>query len=82
MKQGGGEELYNELSEPYGSHLIGAATFPLESVPSTVPIESLEDFEGLKIRAPQAWSTTSSSASAPRRSTCRAPRSTPAWKRA
>ncbi|GED23202.1 TRAP transporter substrate-binding protein [Halomonas halmophila] len=53
MKQAGGEELYNELSEPYGSHLISAATFPLESVPSTVPIKSLDDFEGLKIRAPQ-----------------------------
>ncbi|NIC08112.1 TRAP transporter substrate-binding protein [Billgrantia bachuensis] len=53
MKHGGGEDLYNELVEPYGVHLIGAATFPLESVPSTVPIETLEDFEGLKIRAPQ-----------------------------
>ncbi len=53
MKYGGGEELYNELVEPYGAHLIAAATFPLESIPSTVPIKSLEDFEGLKIRAPQ-----------------------------
>ncbi|EPC02755.1 C4-dicarboxylate ABC transporter substrate-binding protein [Litchfieldella anticariensis FP35 = DSM 16096] len=53
MKQGGGETLYNELVEPYGVHLIGAATFPLESVPSTEPIKTLEDFQGLKIRAPQ-----------------------------
>nr|WP_297460084.1 TRAP transporter substrate-binding protein [uncultured Halomonas sp.] len=53
MKHGGGEELYNELSEPYGTHLISAATFPLESIPSTVPIETIEDFQGLKIRAPQ-----------------------------
>lgn len=53
MKHGGGEELYNELVEPYGAHLISAATFPLESIPSTVPIKSLEDFKGLKIRAPQ-----------------------------
>jgi TRAP-type mannitol/chloroaromatic compound transport system substrate-binding protein len=53
MEYGGGEELYNELVEPYGNHLISAATFPLESVPSTVPIKSLEDFKGLKIRAPQ-----------------------------
>ena len=53
MKQGGGEELYNELSEPYGTHLISAATFPLESIPSTVPIKTIEDFQGLKIRAPQ-----------------------------
>ncbi|MDW7748170.1 TRAP transporter substrate-binding protein [Halomonas sp.] len=53
MKYGGGEALYNELANPYGTQLISAATFPLESVPSTVPIETLEDFEGLKIRAPQ-----------------------------
>ncbi|MGB8713926.1 MAG: TRAP transporter substrate-binding protein [Onishia taeanensis] len=53
MKQGGGEALYNELAEPYGTHLISAATFPLESIPSSVPIESIDDFQGLKIRAPQ-----------------------------
>ncbi|MDN3523184.1 TRAP transporter substrate-binding protein [Halomonas ramblicola] len=53
MKHAEGEALYNELVNPYGVQLIGAATFPLESVPSTVPIETLEDFEGLKIRAPQ-----------------------------
>lgn len=53
MNNAGGEDLYNELVEPYGAHLVAAATFPLESIPSTVAIESLEDFEGLKIRAPQ-----------------------------
>lgn len=53
MHNAGGEELYNELVEPYGAHLISAATFTLESIPSTVPIETLEDFQGLKIRAPQ-----------------------------
>ncbi|MBB3232163.1 TRAP transporter substrate-binding protein [Halomonas stenophila] len=53
MKYGGGEALYNELANPYGTQLISAATFPLESIPSTVPIESIDDFEGLKIRAPQ-----------------------------
>ncbi|TBW56502.1 TRAP transporter substrate-binding protein [Marinobacter halodurans] len=53
MKHAGGEELYNELVEPYGVHLISAGTFPLESIPSTVPIKTLDDFKGLKIRAPQ-----------------------------
>ncbi len=53
MKYGGGEELYNELTEPYGAHLISAATFPLESIPSSVKIDSIDDFQGLKIRAPQ-----------------------------
>ncbi|MEC9483491.1 MAG: TRAP transporter substrate-binding protein [Halomonas sp.] len=53
MNNAGGEQLYNELAEPYGTHLISAATFPLESVPSTVPIKTIDDFKGLKIRAPQ-----------------------------
>lgn len=53
MKHAGGEDLYNKLVEPYGLHLISAGTFPLESIPSTVPIKTLSDFKGLKIRAPQ-----------------------------
>ncbi|MEQ5835982.1 TRAP transporter substrate-binding protein [Marinobacter sp. NFXS9] len=53
MKHAGGEQLYNEFAEPYGVHLISAGTFPLESIPSTVPIKTLDDFKGLKIRAPQ-----------------------------
>lgn len=53
MKYADGEDLYNELVEPYGVHLISAATFPLESVPSTVEIKTIGDFKGLKIRAPQ-----------------------------
>ncbi|MDV6319522.1 TRAP transporter substrate-binding protein [Chromohalobacter sp. HP20-39] len=53
MKHGGGEKIYNQLAERYGTHLISAATFPLESIPSTVKIDEIKDFEGLKIRAPQ-----------------------------
>ncbi|WP_148254516.1 TRAP transporter substrate-binding protein [Aidingimonas lacisalsi] len=53
MKHGGGEELYNELIEPYGLHNISAATFPLESIPTIEKIETIDDFEGVKIRAPQ-----------------------------
>ncbi|WP_251978647.1 TRAP transporter substrate-binding protein [Salinicola avicenniae] len=53
MNQGGGEAIYNEITEPYGAHLIAAGTFPLESIPSTREIDSMEDFQGLKIRAPQ-----------------------------
>ncbi|MCI0510761.1 TRAP-type mannitol/chloroaromatic compound transport system substrate-binding protein [Chromohalobacter marismortui] len=53
MKHGGGEKIYNQLAERYGTHLISSATFPLESIPSTVKIDEIKDFEGLKIRAPQ-----------------------------
>ncbi|MEF2070267.1 TRAP transporter substrate-binding protein [Consotaella aegiceratis] len=53
MKYNGGEELYNELVEPYGLHLIGAAATGLESLPSTKPIRTVEDLKGLKLRAPE-----------------------------
>ncbi|GED23488.1 TRAP transporter substrate-binding protein [Halomonas halmophila] len=53
MNNAGGEELYNELVEPYGLHLIGAAATGLESLPSTKPIRSVEDMKGLKLRAPE-----------------------------
>ncbi len=53
MNYGGGEALYNELVEPYGVHLIGATAAGLESFVSSRPIRSVEDLEGLKMRAPQ-----------------------------
>ncbi|WP_119459507.1 TRAP transporter substrate-binding protein [Rhodospirillaceae bacterium SYSU D60014] len=53
MKHGGGEELYNELVEPYGVHLIGAAATGLESLPSKRPIRAVADLKGLKLRAPE-----------------------------
>ena len=53
MKYAGGEELYNELAEPYGVHLIGAAATGLEAFPSKRPIRTVEDMKGLKVRAPQ-----------------------------
>jgi TRAP-type mannitol/chloroaromatic compound transport system substrate-binding protein len=53
MKVGGGEQLYNELVEPYGLHLIGAAATGLESLPSKKPLRTVADMKGLKIRAPE-----------------------------
>ncbi|MFG6179547.1 TRAP transporter substrate-binding protein [Halomonas sp. THAF12] len=53
MNNAGGEALYNKLVEPYGLHLIGAAATGLESLPSTKPIRSVEDMQGLKLRAPE-----------------------------
>ncbi|MBF7052970.1 TRAP transporter substrate-binding protein [Halomonas sp. KAO] len=53
MNHGGGEKLYNELVNPYGVQLIGAAATGLESFPSTRPIRTVEDLEGLKVRAPE-----------------------------
>ncbi|MEM7443965.1 MAG: TRAP transporter substrate-binding protein [Pseudomonadota bacterium] len=53
MNYGGGNELYNELVEPYGVHLIGASATGLEAFVSSVPIRSIEDMEGLRLRAPE-----------------------------
>ncbi|PLW75309.1 TRAP transporter substrate-binding protein [Cohaesibacter celericrescens] len=53
MQYGGGEELYNELVEPYNVHLIGAAATGLEAFVSTKPIRTVADLKGLKVRAPE-----------------------------
>lgn len=53
MRNAGGEELYNELVEPYGLHLIGAAATGLEALPSKRPIRTVADLKGLKLRAPE-----------------------------
>jgi TRAP-type C4-dicarboxylate transport system substrate-binding protein len=53
MKYNGGEELYNDLVEPYGVHLIGAAATGLESFVSKKPLRTVADLQGLKMRAPE-----------------------------
>lgn len=53
MNSGGGEELYRELVAPYGVHFIGAAATEAEAFVSKVPIRTVEDLEGVKLRAPE-----------------------------
>jgi TRAP-type C4-dicarboxylate transport system substrate-binding protein len=53
FNEGGGTELYNEILNPYGLQFIGPAAQTPESVPSKVPIDGIEDLQGLKIRAPE-----------------------------
>lgn len=53
MENGGGEELMNELLEPYGLHFIGATTPGLEAFVSAVPLDGVADLEGVKMRAPE-----------------------------
>jgi len=53
METGGGKELMNEMLEPYGLHFIGATTPGLEAFISKVPLEGVEDLQGLKLRAPE-----------------------------
>lgn len=49
----GGEDGYNRLVEPYNVHLIRAGAVGVESLITKRPIEKLEDFKGIKIRAPE-----------------------------
>lgn len=53
MQSGGGHELYAELVEPYGVHFLGAAATEPEAFVSGVPIRSVEDLKGVKLRAPE-----------------------------
>lgn len=53
MEKGGGKQLMNELLEPYGLHFIGATTPGLEAFVSKVPIDSVADLKGVKMRAPE-----------------------------
>ncbi|WP_424931117.1 TRAP transporter substrate-binding protein [Amaricoccus macauensis] len=53
MENGGGADLMNEMLEPYGLHFIGATTPGLEAFVSKVPLEGVDDLEGLKLRAPE-----------------------------
>lgn len=53
MESGGGNELYAELVEPYGVHFIGAAATEPEAFVSRLPIRTVEDLKGVKLRAPE-----------------------------
>ena len=53
MNYGGGEDLYNELVNPYNVHLIGASATGLEAFVSGRPIRGIADLEGLRLRAPE-----------------------------
>ncbi len=53
MDNGGGYELMNELLNPYGLQFIGATTPGLEAFVSAVPLEGVDDLQGLKVRAPE-----------------------------
>ncbi len=53
MRNGGGGELMQQLDGDYGLHFIGATTPGLEALVSKVPLDSVADLKGLKIRAPE-----------------------------
>ncbi len=49
----GGAELMRELYAPYGIYFIGPSTPGLEAFVSKVPLNGVDDLQGLKMRAPE-----------------------------
>lgn len=53
VENGGGKELMNELLNPYGLQFIGVTTPGLEAFVSKVPLDSVADLAGVKVRNPE-----------------------------
>lgn len=53
VENGGGFELMNELNNPFGMQFIGVSTPGLEAFVSRVPLDSVEDLKGVKVRSPE-----------------------------
>lgn len=53
MRHGGGDELLRELYARHGVHYVGGATIGKEAFVSTVPLHGIDDFAGIKLRAPE-----------------------------
>ncbi|QDA35836.1 TRAP transporter substrate-binding protein (plasmid) [Paracoccus liaowanqingii] len=53
VENGGGYELMNELNNPFGMQFIGVSTPGLEAFVSRVPLDSVEDLQGVKVRSPE-----------------------------
>ena len=56
LEYGGGIELARELYADYGLYYIGGVSWGVESIPAKSPVRSLEDFRGVKLRAPEGMS--------------------------
>lgn len=52
FSEGGGLDLAREVYAEYGLHYICPLYWPEEQIPSMVPINTVADFEGLRMRAP------------------------------
>lgn len=49
---GGGLEVVDKIFQAYGAKLIGVCVTGAESLPSKLPLRGVEDFKGVKMRAP------------------------------
>ena len=53
LRHGGGDALLRELMAPYGVHYIGGSATGKEAFVSKIPIRRVDDFAGVKLRAPE-----------------------------
>ncbi|MCQ0969639.1 TRAP transporter substrate-binding protein [Paracoccus sp. TK19116] len=53
VENGGGKELMQELLGSYGLHFIGVSTPGLEAFVSRVPLDGVDDLQGVKVRTPE-----------------------------
>jgi TRAP-type transport system periplasmic protein len=53
VENGGGKELMNELNNSYGLEFIGVSTPGLEAFVSKVPLDGVDDLQGVKVRSPE-----------------------------
>lgn len=54
--EGGGKEILQKLYDKYGGgniHVVGCGPYAKEALVSKVPIKTVEDFKGVKIRSPE-----------------------------
>lgn len=57
FEYGGGLELTRELYAKYNVYFVGPMWWGVESIPSKVPLRTVKDFQGLKIRSPEGIET-------------------------
>ncbi|MDY8108840.1 TRAP transporter substrate-binding protein [Fulvimarina sp. 2208YS6-2-32] len=53
VENGGGKEIMQEMLGSYGLHFIGVSTPGLEAFVSRVPLDGVDDLNGLKMRSPE-----------------------------
>ena len=53
FKFGGGQELATELLDKWNQHYLGPISWGPESIPSKMPLTSVTDFKGIKMRSPE-----------------------------
>ena len=51
--EGGGVEIAREVYGQHGLYYLGPVLWGAESIPSKEPLQSIDDFEGIKMRAPE-----------------------------